>query len=388
MLRKKRAAYTAGRKGREHLKKPEKPKFNTVLNVVFLAFSVGMLLYFAFSDGGLADLMKYIDDFSTGWLLMAFGCMILQLLVDAWLTCLIVRISCPDYSFGSGFKTMMVGQFYNSVTPMGVAAKPMQIYSLSRQRVSVGDASAAMVQKYLIYQFTLVFYSLGLLLARYSFFSRQIPDLMLLSAVGFLVQASIIVLLMLFSKSQKMTRTIIEMVFSLLKKLHLVKDPEKSVREISEQLESFHENFQTILRHKRLLVGSFLLTFLQMTLYYAVSYCIYRAFFLSEATLFDMIAAQAVVNLASSFMPLPGGTGAAEGSFVVVFQMFFSKDIIRSAMVLWRAATYYFPIFISAPFAWIGRKKGVEPQKNRAVPQLPAAEQADSGADIPKDFNG
>ena len=117
MLRKKRAAYTAGRKGREHLKKPEKPKFNTVLNVVFLAFSVGMLLYFAFSDGGLADLMKYIDDFSTGWLLMAFGCMILQLLVDAWLTCLIVRISCPDYSFGSGFKTMMVGQFYNSVTP-------------------------------------------------------------------------------------------------------------------------------------------------------------------------------------------------------------------------------------------------------------------------------
>ena len=225
-------------------------------------------------------MMKYIDDFSTGWLLMAFGCMILQLLVDAWLTCLIVRISCPDYSFGSGFKTMMVGQFYNSVTPMGVAAKPMQIYSLSRQRVSVGDASAAMVQKYLIYQFTLVFYSLGLLLARYSFFSRQIPDLMLLSAVGFLVQASIIVLLMLFSKSQKMTRTIIEMVFSLLKKLHLVKDPEKSVREISEQLESFHENFQTILRHKRLLVGSFLLTFLQMTLYYAVSYCIYRAFFL------------------------------------------------------------------------------------------------------------
>ena len=101
-----------------------------------------------------------------------------------------------------------------------------------------------------------------------------------------------------------------------------------------------------------------------------------------------MIAAQAVVNLASSFMPLPGGTGAAEGSFVVVFQMFVSKDIIRSAMVLWRAATYYFPIFISAPFAWIGRKKGAEPQKNRAVPQLPAAEQADSGADIPKDFNG
>lgn len=143
------------------MKKPEKLKFNTVLNVVFLAFSVGMLLYFAFSDGGLVDLMKYIDNFSTGWLLMAFGCMVLQLFIDAWLTCLIVRISCPDYGFGSGFKTMMVGQFYNSVTPMGVAAKPMQIYSLSRQRVSVGDASAAMVQKYLIYHLRWFFIRLG-----------------------------------------------------------------------------------------------------------------------------------------------------------------------------------------------------------------------------------
>ncbi len=191
---------------------------------------------------------------------------------------------------------------------------------------------------------------------------------MLLSSVGFLVQASIIVLLLLFSKSKKITKTMIEMVFSLLKKLHIVKNSEESVRSVSEQLETFHENFQTILKHKKLLVVTFLLTFLQMTLYYAVSYCIYRAFYLNSATMFDMVAAQAVVNLASSFMPLPGGTGAAEGSFVVAFQMFFSKDIIRSAMVLWRAATYYFPIFVSAPFAWIGRKKGMNPEAADAEP--------------------
>lgn len=360
------------------MKKPKKLKFNTVLNVVFLAFSIGMLIYFAFSEGGLVDLMKHIDQFSVRWLLAAFGCMVVQLLIDAWLTCLFVRIACPDYSFRSGFKTMMVGQFYTSVTPMGVAAKPMQIYSLNRQHVSVGDAGAAMVQKYLVYQFTLVFYSLALLLARYSFFRQEIPDLLLLSSVGFLVQASVIVLLLLFSKSKKITRTLIEMVFSLLKKLRLVREPEKSVRSISEQLESFHENFQTMLKRKSLLVGTFLLTFLQMTLYYAVSYCVYRAFFLHEASLLDMVAAQAVVNLASSFMPLPGGTGAAEGSFVVVFQMFFSKDIIRSAMVLWRAATYYFPIFVSAPFAWIGRKKG-------AAKKNAGAAQRDEESDKPQD---
>lgn len=355
------------------MNKPKKPKLNTVLNAAFLVFSAGMLLYFAFSDGGLIDLMKYIEDFSAGWLLLAFGCMIAQLLIDAWLTCLIVRISRPDYSFRSGFKTMMVGQFYSSVTPMGVAAKPMQVYSLSRQSLSVGDAGAAMVQKYLIYQFTLVFYSLGLLLARYSFFSRKIPDLMLLSAVGFLVQASLIVVLLLFSKSRKMTKTIIEMAVSLLKKLRLVKNGEDSVRSISAQLESFHENFQAILRRKKLLAASFLLTLLQMTLFYAVPYCVYRAFFLREATMFDMVAAQAVVNLASSFMPLPGGTGAAEGSFVVVFQMFFSKDIVRSAMVLWRAATYYFTIFVSAPFAWIGRKEELRPETETERAQEPEA---------------
>ena len=48
-----------------------------------------------------------------------------------------------------------------------------------------------------------------------------------------------------------------------------------------------------------------------------------------------------MVDLSASFFPLPGGTGASELSFTVLFGQLFSGGTLFWAMLIWRFFTYY-----------------------------------------------
>ncbi|MGI6193147.1 MAG: lysylphosphatidylglycerol synthase transmembrane domain-containing protein, partial [Christensenellales bacterium] len=106
---------------------------------------------------------------------------------------------------------------------------------------------------------------------------------------------------------------------------------------------------------------SYFLTFLQLCCYFLIPYCVYRAFGLVGAPVFMMVSAAAYVYMISSFMPLPGGSGAAESSFYMLFLLFFSNSVIAPAMLLWRTITYYSCLIAGAATmaAVKDKKKGV-----------------------------
>ena len=84
-----------------------------------------------------------------------------------------------------------------------------------------------------------------------------------------------------------------------------------------------------------------LLTFFQLTCYFLVPYCLYRGFGLTNVSIVDIIAATAFVLMVTSFIPLPGGSGGAEGGFYIIFGMFFIGKYIVPAILVWRIITYY-----------------------------------------------
>ena len=50
--------------------------------------------------------------------------------------------------------------------------------------------------------------------------------------------------------------------------------------------------------------------------------------------------------MVSAFVPLPGASGGAEGSFILFFRTFFTDGTIVPAMDAWRTISYYlnFPV--------------------------------------------
>ena len=240
----------------------------------------------------------------------------------------------------------------------------MQIISMSRMGIKPSNSTSALIQKFLVWQFTMAVYCIVAVVARFSFISGQLnPTMWVLSILGFAAQVLMIVVLLLASFCKALTTKVVNFFLDLLGKLHILRNVEDKKKSIDETLTSFHESNKQLNKNKVLLVKIYAITAIQMTAYFLAPYCIAMAFGI-YCDIFDMLCAQAYVSMVSSLIPLPGGSGAAEYSFSVFFGTYFSAQTIKSAILLWRTITYYGTIAISAPFAWLRNKKSV----NKAVP--------------------
>ena len=326
----------------------------TIFNIATLVFSVLILVYFCVSENGLIDLLKSAKQFNKLWLLTAVFCHFLNILIDAYLIFRFVNTQEKFYSFKASFKCCMVGQFFSAVTPGASGGQPMQVYSMANSGIDPGHATSALVQKFLVYQSTLTIYSaLAILFKSYLFKGDIIHLMRSLLIFGFCSQAFVIIAILFLSFNKCLTYKIIYKLFKMLSKIKIIKNPEQKIENVKTQLDYFHKNNNSLYKNQALVLESYVLTAMQITCMFVVPYCIYRSFQLRGASVFDMIASQAFVTIISSFMPLPGGSGAAEGGFFIFFSFFFTQQTIKPAVLLWRIITYFFTILISVPFSRI-----------------------------------
>ena len=82
-----------------------------------------------------------------------------------------------------------------------------------------------------------------------------------------------------------------------------------------------------------------------------------------------VISCQAFVLLISTFVPLPGALGAAEGSYVLFFKNIFG-GYVHLSTVIWRFLTFYMAIIGGMIFALLVNKKGsFAPDESLSIPQ-------------------
>ena len=72
---------------------------------------------------------------------------------------------------------------------------------------------------------------------------------------------------------------------------------------------------------------------------------------------FTIITAIAYVMIIGSFIPIPGGTGGIEYSFIFFFQYLISGSIVHAAMLVWRMISYYLGMIFGAIALALYRKR-------------------------------
>ena len=329
----------------------DKNRSYKIFQAAMLALTVGLLVYFCISGNNLAILIESLPKLNFWWLLCAAGCVALTWMMDARIIhALVGRTRDSGYHYRSAFKITMVGQYFNSVTPYAVGGQPAQFVAFLRQGISSGVAISTLVRKFLVYQTSITLFSLFVIVAKCSFFISRIQGFMALAVIGLIYQAASVLLLLLFTYCPDFTTKLIRGIVWLLTKVHLVKKPEETREKVKNQLRFYLDNNRAMQGDRRLTARVYGYTFVQLTALFAVPFFIYKAFRSSGAPVFDMIAAQCFVTMISSYTPLPGAAGAAEGSFLVIFRMFFSEKILTQAMILWRLITYYSCIVVGAVF--------------------------------------
>ncbi len=327
-----------------------------VFNLIALLVPIGFIVYFLMSERGFMDLIEKASKFNKSWLVIALACQGLMILVDAFVLYRLARSYDKTYTFKKAFKATGVGQFYSAITPAAVGGQPMQVFCMTKQGIDGGISSSCLLQKFLVYQTTITLYSLVALIFNLDLFYGELKGIMLtLALFGFLSHAVVVTFILIFSFNQKLSQSIIGFFFKLLSKIKIIKNPNDKIEKLKKQIHFFHESNAKLYKNKKLLFTTFILTIIQLTFMFAIPFTIYKTFNLNGANAFDMITAQAFVTMISSFMPLPGGSGAAEGSFYVFFKIFFMESTIKSAILVWRIITYLLVILVFAPFSNVNR---------------------------------
>lgn len=309
-----------------------------------------ILFVIVFTTEDINNIADVIMKVNPIWLIAAIGCMVLYWALEAIILYIITLNAGVKCRFKDILDISMIGQLFNCITPFASGGQPMQAYYMTQKDMPLSTATASLMGKFIVYQITLIIYSTVLMVARFSYFTSNVSGFTYLTLVGYLVNFAVMGFFFAVIYFNKPTIKVIQWGTKVASKMKLVKHPEKMYNKIDKGVTDFSIGFFSLMKDKRLILRSFLLSVLQLTFYMIIPFFIALAFGLSGMDVLTLLAAQSFVMCISSFMPLPGGSGAAEGSFYIFFSLFFGAGT-GVAMLLWRFITYYLMIIMGSVFS-------------------------------------
>lgn len=321
--------------------------------IITLVLSVGVLLYFLFTTDGITTLGHLVTRLKPEWVFLSVASVVVCWIMEGFVLHLLCLHLYPEWSFGRSFSVGMIGLLYSALTPFSTGGQPMQIYSMRKMGMDTGKAGSIIAVKTLTYQVVMVLYSLVAVAAKLQFFQTSVSNFSFVTIIGLLSNSIFIALVFLFMLSETTTDRIVTAVIRFLHKIKLCRHPEERYEKIHGQLEMFHDASKLMGNSTKLYLTAMGITVFQITINSLVPYCIYRSFGIGTAPVTTMVAAQVFVAMVSAFVPLPGASGGAEGSFYIFFGMFFQSAILP-AILLWRLLTYYSNILFGGIAAYVG----------------------------------
>lgn len=316
------------------------------VSILFVASVFVAGLIYLISSGKLAMVVSQMKSLNPLYLLFALMAIVAYWMTEAKITNEIVNSTGAKQPFNKAMEVTMIGQFFNGITPFASGGQPAQLYMLTKQKLPIGKGSSVLMSKFIIYQGVLVLYSALFLIIRGPFFVGEVSNLFYIVLIGFLVNFSVIALLIYCSFAKGSNHRILKVIVGLLHKVKIVKRPEETISKLSKETADFHDHIMMMREDMRLFMRITLLSAIQLTFYFVIPYFIYRSFGMTGTDMMTLIAGTGFVLMISSFIPIPGASGGAEGGFVMILGLFFLQNYVLTAIVLWRLITYYLGVFV------------------------------------------
>lgn len=310
---------------------------------------VGYIVYLVVT-GQMGPFWAAMSSVQASWLVVACLCMFMYLFFG--IVAYAIAVWLDPYS-PVGIRDLISveasGIFFGNLTPMMMGSTPAQIYRLTKAGQNVGEAGATQFTRFIVYQFGLVAWGAILLLARMPFFAERYGDMTLLCVFSFGGHCCILLGIFAVALMPKTVTRVAHCIINWLERIGVSATKIEGWRTfVDGEIYSFSEKFKLSAGHFSSMLLTVVITMLQLAFFYLVPYFLMLAFGHHEVDFFSVMAASAFVQLLSSAVPLPGGTGGAEGGFALFLGHFFGSAS-TAGYLLWRLITFIAPTILAAP---------------------------------------
>lgn len=317
------------------------------LNYILLIFLIMLTGWIIFTSEDLTDLPSLIKSTNKFYILLGLLCMVAFWLCDGAIIYVMKKMMGIKRNIVQSFKLAMIGQYFSAITPFATGGQPAQVYSLVKDSVPIGKATSLLINKFIIYQFIVTFYSIFMFIIKLNFVYTEIKIAFPFVILGIVINFLGLLFILGIFFNPKIIRRVTIFILELAKKIRLVKDIEKHKDRLDHHIDDYITSIKKIMESKRLAVSIIILTILQLTFSFSITYFVYLALGYDSASYLDIISIQSLLYMAISFIPTPGASVGAEGGFLLLFKVFFPGGVVMYAVLLWRIISFYFNIVVS-----------------------------------------
>ncbi len=283
----------------------------------------------------------------------------------------LLKQSTGRWRFGTSYKVGQIGRYYDSVTPMSSGGQAFQISYLKSRGVPLHTALSVPLAKYVFTQLGWVLISLISLIV--SWVDKSYGTFVsITSIIGFVLSFAVLAITVFLSCCKTVGKKLVVRVLKILYKIKIIKNYDKQYEKITKYISEFQDVMKQYAKSpKDFIVMTFICLFRQF-FNYAIPFFIVKFFTpgIGGEMFFKLMVMTVLVDLASSFFPLPGGTGMNEISFTAAFGAVVGQsNLLVWVLILWRTCSYYFYLvqgvcIISYDMAYGNRKYKWQVRKN------------------------
>ena len=247
-------------------------------------------------------------------------------------------------------KIAMMGFYYNLVTPFASGSQPMQIYALNKYDINLSKSIAIVTNKTVLFQTVVTIYSAVIIFLNIDVLKNELPSMLVLMSIGMVMNIVSLVGGMLIVLTPNTMKIIVKVIVNILYRLNIFKSLNKKIHTINKFIDEYSYSIKLFIKNKKALCLSIILTIIQLTVFFSISYCVYKAFNLNGLSLFEVLSLQVFLYMSVSPIPTPGNVGANEVAFLTIFSNVFPGNIIGYSVFLYSIYVYYFLVVVCGLF--------------------------------------
>ena len=293
----------------------------------------------------ISDIAKRVD---VKFVVMGLLSLLVYVGIEMWIMDDLIKEICKVKGLWISFKATVVGQYYSLITPFASGGQPAQMYVMRKDNIPLSKSSAVLANKFIFFQVGVTVYSLVLFLFNFGRISEVLQKATLFVVCGLSINTvGLFCVIMLLYNPHKLKR-IVYVFLRFIHNIHIIRRHRRKYKIFSRYVDEYKADIDAIAKNKFLIAKSFLLTGVQLTAYFGITYFVYRALSLQGSSFFEIVSLQSFLYMAVSFIPTPGTLGAGEIGFYSIFGIVFGRGVLRYAILLWRLISFYATLLISA----------------------------------------
>lgn len=331
-----------------------------LLYLLVIVINVAVLTVAAVSEFGNSTEAAELREIHINWwlLLPALGCFAVAFSMDIYKYVLMLRHTAGAKPLARGTawqlarRTVIYGRYYDNITPAAVGGQPFQIYYLHKEgHLSPGLAPTIPMMGMISLQVGFIIVAVACFV--FGGVLGENTALRLTAWFGLLFYAFWPVVVILATFYPKVTTRIIHTLVKILAKLKIIKQRDQMLEKAQSGVENYVKSVKTILKSRGLLLKMIVISVVYTLLISSIPFFVLTAFG-GDVPYLSCLALTVAVTSAVYFVPTPGNSGAAEGTFFLVFSAL-STGYVFWAMLIWRFFTYYIYI-IMGPLTFVATK--------------------------------